>query len=394
MNDLEQQVRNSLRELVDAYQPGTAAPEGATSPAPPTGARRRVVLALGVAAMIAVTVGVGAAVSRSKNNVEIAADVSSATSSASSAPGATYPANSTQPDDSAPTTTPPPTSPTSGLPEQHLPSTALLGSAAASCAFSYNDETLSERGFAFDGTVTAIAEPSEATDEDPYVNVEFTINHWFRGDGPSTVTVGMFQPPGANSTDGNSSRPQWDVGSRLLISGESQYSAGILIDPVAWFCGFSRTYDEATADSWRDVFATADNTAPTPASAAPGCVVKNTGDARRGDCTLVDWDLVDVQESQLTITYYVNDPGCSLNLDRVEVAETETTVSLRFVVGYTGDEGASCPTAYSSRTTTVDLASPLNDRDLTGCRPEDSFVPAGRYNEPEPRSDAAVCGTR
>jgi hypothetical protein len=112
---------------------------------------------------------------------------------------------------------------------------------------------------------------------------------------------------------------------------------------------------------------------------------------QRGDCTLVDWDVIGVDGANLTIRYYVNDPGCSLALDRVETTETETAVSLRVVVGYTGDEGATCTTAYSSRTTVVPLREPLASRELTGCRPIGSFVPKGGYNSPEPWSDAASC---
>lgn len=91
------------------------------------------------------------------------------------------------------------------------------------------------------------------------------------------------------------------------------------------------------------------------------------------------------------MTYYVNDPGCSRALDRIETVEATDDVTVRVIVGFTGDEGASCPTAYASRTTTLELEQPLGDRRLLGCRPEGSFVPAGGYNAPAPRDASFDC---
>ena len=112
---------------------------------------------------------------------------------------------------------------------------------------------------------------------------------------------------------------------------------------------------------------------------------------QRGECTLVDWDAVRVDRSRIELRYYVNEPGCSLDLSRVDIEEGHDAVSLRVVVGFTGDEGASCPTAYGSRSTTVELATPLGARRLLGCRPEGSFVPKGGYNTPEPRDASKDC---
>ena len=100
---------------------------------------------------------------------------------------------------------------------------------------------------------------------------------------------------------------------------------------------------------------------------------------------LVDWDLISIDGTTLNLSYLANDPGCSLDLDRVERVETTSEVSLRVVVGYTGDEGISCPTALSSRSVSVELSSPLGDRTLLGCRPSGSFAPKGGYDTPEPR---------
>ena len=126
---------------------------------------------------------------------------------------------------------------------------------------------------------------------------------------------------------------------------------------------------------------TSESSCPAPTDRAP----------QRGECTLVDWDATSVTDASVELTYFVNDPGCSLALDRVEVDETSSDVTVRVVVGYAGDDGAACPTAYAPRTTTVALSAPLGDRQLLGCRPEGSFVPAGGYNAPAPRDAAIDC---
>lgn len=106
---------------------------------------------------------------------------------------------------------------------------------------------------------------------------------------------------------------------------------------------------------------------------------------------MVDWDAVRIEGSRIELQYYVNEPGCSLALSRVDIDEGNDEVSLRVVVGFTGDEGASCPTAYASRSTTVELTAALGARRLVGCRPEGSFVPKDGYNTPEPRDASKDC---
>ena len=127
------------------------------------------------------------------------------------------------------------------------------------------------------------------------------------------------------------------------------------------------------------------------AGSASSCPAPTDRAAQRGECTLVDWDATSATGNSLDLKYYVNEPGCSLALNRVEVSESSSDVTLRVIVGFAGDEGASCPTAYSSRSTTVVLSAPLGTRRLLGCRPEGSFVPAGGYNAPAPRDGAFDC---
>jgi hypothetical protein len=106
----------------------------------------------------------------------------------------------------------------------------------------------------------------------------------------------------------------------------------------------------------------------------------------------VDWQAVAVNGTEVTVDYYLNDPGCSLRLDRVEVDDNPSVVTLRFVVLYAGDAGATCPTSIATRTAVVHLPTPVGDRSLSGCHPDGFFlVPAGGYDNPAPRGDANGC---
>jgi hypothetical protein len=56
-------------------------------------------------------------------------------------------------------------------------------------------------------------------------------------------------PPNFVTSVGNAG---YAVGSRLLVTGESRWGGAPLEDPVAWYFGFSPTYDTETARNWRD----------------------------------------------------------------------------------------------------------------------------------------------
>jgi Fe-S cluster assembly iron-binding protein IscA len=123
----------------------------------------------------------------------------------------------------------------------------------------------------------------------------------------------------------------------------------------------------------------------------PVCPAPTDRAPKKDECTLVDWDVVSVNQADIELRYYVNQPGCSAGLKRVEAKETDGDVTLRVVVNFTGDEGATCPTAYASRVATITLKNPLGDRRLFGCRPKGSFVPQGGYNNPAPRDPTKDC---
>lgn len=70
------------------------------------------------------------------------------------------------------------------------------------------------------------------------------------GDGQATVTVDMMAGPEAgtaSSVEGTA----YGVGARLLVSGAPRFGEAPLKAPIAWACGFTRSYDPTTAASWR-----------------------------------------------------------------------------------------------------------------------------------------------
>lgn len=100
------------------------------------------------------------------------------------------------------------------------------------CAELYSLETLPDRDFAFDGTLTAI-DGERAT---------FDVHEVFKGDLAATITLeGASSIASAGMTSVDSAGLA--IGDRALVSGS---------DGFAWGCGFTMPWDEATASSWRD----------------------------------------------------------------------------------------------------------------------------------------------
>jgi hypothetical protein len=128
--------------------------------------------------------------------------------------------------------------------------TALPDSGAGRCVEQYSSSAIAGRAFAFDGTVTTIT-PGQTDQSDSSLSLDavtFTVNEWFVGGSDQTVTVDMMPP----DPDGlGETPPIYDVGTRLLVGGEPRWGGAPLSDPVAWGCGFTRYYDDATADTWR-----------------------------------------------------------------------------------------------------------------------------------------------
>jgi hypothetical protein len=139
------------------------------------------------------------------------------------------------------TDSPPAAGPTGPLPDSGL----------ASCAFEYSPQTLAERAFAFDGTVISIgpAQTYRPGELRGLVGTTFEVHEWYAGGSSATVTVDM--PPPGSRRSMSESPPVYEVGSRLLLSGEHRWGGATMDDALAWGCGFTRYYDEATAATWR-----------------------------------------------------------------------------------------------------------------------------------------------
>lgn len=105
------------------------------------------------------------------------------------------------------------------------------GVGIGSCVETYSGDTLANRDFAFDGTVTAI-DGDSAT---------FIVNEAFRGDLETSITL---QAPGMTGTSVTSAGgPSLAKGERYLVAGDDQF---------VWACGFTQRYDEAVAAEWAE----------------------------------------------------------------------------------------------------------------------------------------------
>jgi hypothetical protein len=128
------------------------------------------------------------------------------------------------------------------------------GSEFPSCVEEYSPRSVTGRAFAFDGTVSAIgpARTNRPGGRLDLVAATFAVMHWYEGGSGSTVTVDITPPePGASIGE---TGPSYGLGTRLLVSGEPRWGGSALADAIAWGCGFTRYYDEATANSWRAAF--------------------------------------------------------------------------------------------------------------------------------------------
>jgi hypothetical protein len=122
---------------------------------------------------------------------------------------------------------------------------------AASCVESYSPETLQNRDFAFDGIVVRIGPSVSDRGDDGDLNlagITFEVREWFVGGDAEEVTVDL-QSVGEGTAEEDL---PFQVGARLLVSGEPRWGGAPLDSPIAWGCGFSRYYDEETATAWRD----------------------------------------------------------------------------------------------------------------------------------------------
>jgi len=113
------------------------------------------------------------------------------------------------------------------------------GNGLGSCAFEFSVDTLAERQFAFEGTVTEIREP--AAMDAPY-EIVFEVARWFKGGEASTTTVRTYDVSGT-SLAGDLGLAEGD---RVLASGDEDF---------LWGCGFSMPYSDSDAALFEQAFA-------------------------------------------------------------------------------------------------------------------------------------------
>ena len=136
---------------------------------------------------------------------------------------------------------PPPTSADPARREGEVPFQGTYACARGDAP--YSPKQVLKGQVALDGTITKIEAPTtESSIGGPIVTV--TVAVWFRGGSAPVVRVQLW--PAEVDDSGTRS---YDVGSRLLISGD--HGPGRLIS--GWPCGATRYYDPVTADRWREV---------------------------------------------------------------------------------------------------------------------------------------------
>ncbi|WP_040339537.1 hypothetical protein [Candidatus Blastococcus massiliensis] len=232
MNELEHTVRSALRAIAD--DAGTPAGQATARRAVERhrrDRRRRAGFLATAAAVTAVVAGVVAAgtLSGPAPEAPIAAAVE-ATEEGAPAPGAPSPSSAPAPE----------------------PPVSATGGSAAECVEAYSPAAVAGRAFAFDGTVTAIgpARQDPTGSLTPISAVTFRVHDWYRGGSGETVTVDLNTITGRRMIP---SIPDYQVGTRLLVSGEPRWGGAPLDAPIAWGCGFTQPYDARTAAAWAAV---------------------------------------------------------------------------------------------------------------------------------------------
>jgi hypothetical protein len=128
-------------------------------------------------------------------------------------------------------------------------------SSIGSCVEEHSLRTLTNRKFAFDGTVTDIrvGEPDPDAWGAP-VRVTYQVHQWFAGGHGDTVTLAAWDFDVIVDRSSQSEVYADSVGTlvsaegmRLLVSGDEK---------MAWLgCGFTRPYNAAEAAQWEAAFA-------------------------------------------------------------------------------------------------------------------------------------------
>lgn len=104
----------------------------------------------------------------------------------------------------------------------------LVAQGIGSCVERYSVETLTDRGYAFEGVITDVAGPTDPDSPDPAdqtTTVTFEVVRWFwGGSGPASVRR-------TYSLASSAGRMEASIGARLLVAGDEDF---------IWSCGFTQ----------------------------------------------------------------------------------------------------------------------------------------------------------
>ncbi|MGI8616485.1 MAG: hypothetical protein ACR2L4_06865 [Actinomycetota bacterium] len=110
------------------------------------------------------------------------------------------------------------------------PDAAWLTRTTASCLEQYGPQTLQARSWAFEGVITAIDGPLDASADDPGgspTSVTLEVVRWFWGGSEEEVSLRTYTSPSS------AAEVEKSLGARLLLAGEEDF---------LWACGFTRPY--------------------------------------------------------------------------------------------------------------------------------------------------------
>jgi hypothetical protein len=125
--------------------------------------------------------------------------------------------------------------------EPAVPAGGGAASTSEMCAFVYSLDTLGDREFAFDGTLSKITPgdaPTETTDGTPD-KVTFAVAEWFKGGSGDEITLIGTGFGEGEATPGETAGGS--VGDRMLVAGD---------EGNVWGCGFTQPYDAKVAADW------------------------------------------------------------------------------------------------------------------------------------------------
>lgn len=135
---------------------------------------------------------------------------------------------------------------------------ALSTTSTESCARPYDRQGLRAQAFAVDATVDSFRRHGQ--------RVELHVTEWFRGGSGETLSIAGLGDPDAPGRDPSSEWGQpYDVGTRLLISGQYADDGSLLV----WHCGYTRYWSRDDLATWRDTFGSSATPLPDDRTTVP-----------------------------------------------------------------------------------------------------------------------------